>query len=368
MGFNIMDDITRKTIKNLRKLLKTYQKAGDVQTVIRIKAIIAHLSLNSIESIASCLDVSEKTIRRWIKIYTTEGDEGFPDKPRSGRPPKLNSDELNQLREIIVADQQRVWVARHIYVLIVQVFAVVYSVKYLPELLKKIDLSFHKAVHYLVKRNEEKRSQWIKERLPKIYEEHIQSGWRIFYQDEVGFQTEGTLSYSWGPRGEKIETPNYGRHGRVNLMGAYEVGTGEFFYKMTCFKVTALRFKRFICSLKRQFKTDKIILIADNASFHKAKWFTQWWQSKNWLKIEFLPAYSPDFNPIERLWKWIKKEYTHNQCWKSKADLKSHLEKKLSEMITNKSAYMGTMRKEMERLKSAFDFYGVEFLWGKVAP
>ena len=45
------------------------------------------------------------------------------------------------------------------------------------------------------------------------------------------------------------------------------------------------------------YRTDKIIVIADNASFHKAKWFTAWWQSTDWLKIEFLPAYSPDVNP-----------------------------------------------------------------------
>jgi transposase len=33
---------------------------------------------------------------------------------------------------------------------------------------------------------------------------------------------------------------------------------------------------------------------------------------KDWLRLEFLPAYSPDFNPIERLWRWMKTEYTHD--------------------------------------------------------
>jgi len=32
---------------------------------------------------------------------------------------------------------------------------------------------------------------------------------------------------------------------------------------------------------------------------------------KDWLRLEFLPAYSPDFNPIERLWRWMKTEYPH---------------------------------------------------------
>ena len=54
--------------------------------------------------------------------------------------------------------------------------------------------------------------EWIKEKLPEIYEEHIKNGWRIFYQDEVGFQTEGTLSYSWGEKGKPIPIKNKGRH------------------------------------------------------------------------------------------------------------------------------------------------------------
>ena len=134
------------------------------------------------------------------------------------------------------------------------------------------------------------------------------------------------------------------------------------------YEIFGLRFKRFLCCLKRQYKTDKIIIISDNASFHKAKWLTQWWQNTDWLKLEFLPPYSPDFNPIERLWKWIKKEYTHNRCWSSKGDVKKHLEKKLKDMIGNKILYIGTMRKELNRLKAAFDHYNISFIWEHHLP
>ena len=247
-------------------------------------------------------------------------------------------------------------------------FSVCYSIKYIPELLKKVNLSFHKAVHYLIKKNEEKRSKWIKEKLPEIYKEHIDNGYRIFYQDEVGFQTEGTLAYSWGEKGKPIIINNKGRHGRVNLLGVFEVGTGEFFYMMTTMKVNALRFKRFLCCLKNKFREDKFIIIADNARFHKSKWFTAWKDETDWLEIEFLPAYSPDFNPIERLWKWIKREYIHNRCFSSKKELYDHLSDKLSEMIKDPKQYMGAMRAENLRLKAAFDHYNVEFPWEDELP
>ena len=57
-------------------------------------------------------------------------------------------------------------------------------------------------------------------------------------------------------------------------MGAFELGTGLFYGVQTSFKVNAMRFRRFICHLKHEMRTDKILLICDNASFHKAKWLT----------------------------------------------------------------------------------------------
>ena len=152
------------------------------------------------------------------------------------------------------------------------------------------------------------------------------------------------------------------------MLGVYEVGSSEVFYVLTTQKVNALKFKRFLCCLKRAYRDDKFIIICDNASFHKAKWFTGWVNDTDWLKIEFLPAYSPDFNPIEKLWKWIKKEYTHNRCFSSKTELKKHLTKSLSEMTNDKSQYMGTMNKELQKFKAAFDFYEVEFPWSDSLP
>jgi len=355
-------------ISQLRAEIKNYKSEGDAEMVIRLKAMIAYEKGMNIKKIHNSFDVCIKTVQRWVKRYAGSGVDGLEPSKKSGRPPKIDPEKLKELKAMMLKDNQRVWVARHVYLILITTFHVSHSIKYIPEILKKIGLSFHKAIHYLIKKNEEKRSLWIKEKLPEIYEEHIKNGWRIFYQDEVGFQTEGTLSYSWGEKGKPIEIKNQGRHGRVNLMGVYEVGSGEFFYTLTTMKVNALRFKRFLCCLKRKFRNDKFIIIADNASFHKAKWFRAWWESTDWLNMEFLPAYSPDFNPIERLWKWIKKEYTHNMCFASKAELKKHLVIKLTLMAEDKNQYAGTMQKEMLRLKAAFDHHDMLFPWDSELP
>ncbi|MCP4752099.1 MAG: IS630 family transposase [Proteobacteria bacterium] len=352
-----------KALDQLRKQLRKAKKQkshsrSNLRTIIRLKVLIAYYKGNRTDSIASCYDVSERSIKNWIKKFESYGNDSMEDDPRAGRPTKLPEKEAEELKRIITKNNQRVWVARHVYGLLISVFGVSYSVKYLPELLKKLGLSFRKAVHFLVRRDSEKRKEWIKEKLPKIYEKKIKHGWRIFFQDEVGFATEGTLAHTWGEKAKKIEIENHGRHGRMNLIGAFELGTGVFHGVLTSFSVNACRFRRFICHLKRKMRTDRILLICDNASFHKAKWFTEWSKEQSsWLKLEFLPAYSPDFNPIERLWRWMKTEFIHNRCWKTKGLLKKHLFGVLDEVPSYSEDLKSLMKKENERFGSICDFY-----------
>lgn len=354
------DEAINKLRNHLKKIKKQKLTPCTVRSIIRIKALTAYYKGSKLDAVVKCYDISERSLKEWIKKFEKYGLEGLNDEERSGRPTKLPEEKLEELKEIITKQNQRIWVARHVYTLLITTFGVMYSVKYIPQLLGKIGLSYHKAIHDLIKKDSEKRREWIQEKLPKIYRKKIENGWRIFYQDEVGFQSEGTLGYTWGPKGEKTQIPNYGRHGRMNLIGAFELGTGVFYGVLTSFKVNAMRFRRFICHLKREMKTDKILLICDNASFHKAKWLSQWIETqKAWLQLEFLPAYSPDFNPIERLWRWMKTEFIHNKCWRSKGDLKKYLLNILDEMPSYADSLKSLMKKENERFEKISEYYEV---------
>ena len=347
--------------RKIKHLKKTGTGGSDFRLLVRLMALVAYYQNQPVERIALLFNISTKSLTRWIKLYESLGIDFMGDADRSGRPNRLTPEQQEQLKNEIQTLNQRVWVARHILVTLHALFGVLYSVRYLPQLLNRLGLSFHKAMMTLMKRDNEKRLVWIQETLPRIYQKKIEAGWRIFYQDEVGFQTEGTLAYTWGLRGHSTAVDNYGRHGRMNLIGAFELGTGLFYGVQTAFKVNAMRFRRFICHLKREMRTDKILLICDNARFHKAKWLTAWVATqKDWLSLEFLPPYSPDFNPIERLWRWMKTEYTHNRCWDSKAQLKNHLQEVLQKMPTQADAIKSVMKNENERYQKLADFYQVE--------
>lgn len=349
-----------KKIELLKKLCKECTQNKDVSGVLRSKALLAYYKGIESHEIVACLGISKKSLKRWRKQF--ENESRVSDLERSGRPTRLPDEKAQELKAMISKQKERVWTARHVLAVLQTVFAVSFSHKYLPQLLRKLGLSFHKAVHVLIKRDDEKRREWIQKTLPALYADALNGGWRIFFQDEVGFQTEGTLAYTWAAKGEKVEIPNYGRHGRVNLIGAFELGTATFYGILTSRYVTATRFQRFLCHLKHEMRSDKILVIADNARFHKAKFLKEWLASQSaWLRLEFLPPYSPDFNPIERLWRWFKTEFIHNDCWDSQQALFLHLSCSLDKLPSFAPQLLGLMRQELLRYKTAFDFYDSSF-------
>ena len=67
-----------------------------------------------------------------------------------------------------------------------------------------------------------------------------------------------------------------------------------------------------------------IHLILDNAGYHKSKEFIEW-VSETKIKIHYLPPYSPNLNPIERLWKIMHEQITYNRYYEKFCEFKSAL-------------------------------------------
>jgi transposase len=81
----------------------------------------------------------------------------------------------------------------------------------------------------------------------------------------------------------------------------------------------------FICYLKTILKETRksIHIIVDNAGYHKSVKVRAFLETViKRLTIHYLPPYSPDYNPIEGMWKNLKKETTHNVYFDSLEALK----------------------------------------------
>lgn len=124
------------------------------------------------------------------------------------------------------------------------------------------------------------------------------------------------LSYKWSEIGEQplIEQKQYKRE-RVTLFGAVNPITGEVIVQQSE-RGNAKTFKKYLQKLLRFHKnsTGKIHLILDNVRYHHAKILKPFLEkNKDKLSLLFLPAYSPDLNPIERVWWYMRKKISNNR-------------------------------------------------------
>ena len=87
----------------------------------------------------------------------------------------------------------------------------------------------------------------------------------------------------------------------------------------------AQSFQSFLCQVVRhRRKGHKMILIADNARWHHAKLLAPWLdEHRHHFQLDFLPPYSPDLNPIERVWKLTRHACTHNRYFPTLQELLS---------------------------------------------
>jgi len=89
------------------------------------------------------------------------------------------------------------------------------------------------------------------------------------------------------------------------------------FYWKQSDKGTSAEFIKFLYQLRQTHKNKKIVLILDNGSIHKSKKVKAFVKNHEWVELFYLPPYSPEYNPIERFWLWLKqkvygsKSYTH---------------------------------------------------------
>jgi len=80
-------------------------------------------------------------------------------------------------------------------------------------------------------------------------------------------------------------------------------------------KFDALTFLTFLEKLLRhRRKARKMVVVLDNARYHHARLIQPWLKIKrNVLQLVFLPPYSPELNPVERVWKLTRRVCTHNR-------------------------------------------------------
>jgi len=278
----------------------------------RIKTILLLDQGITYQSIALHLFLDEGTIRNYRKRYVEGGILGLVTDTYSGKRCHLSDKEKDKLSNYL---QSKICMdSKEIVAYIQQSFDVTYSISGVTALLHSMGFTYKKTKPVPGKANREAQELFI-----AAYNRLKSKGGKTYFADSTHPHHNAVISYGWIKKGEDFEILcNSGRH-RLNINGAVDIENLDVITR-TCDWVNADS----ICELLRAIKLKnpddkKITLIMDNAAYNRSGKVKILAKKLN-IKLFYLPPYSPNLNPIERLWKFMKKKVLYNKYYEHLSD------------------------------------------------
>ena len=270
----------------------------------------------TIPQIARLYQVDQRRVSAWMDRWQAWGLVGLYDRPRSGRPAIFTAEEQQTVYEYLDDSPKDV---KKVVEAMEQKTRKRVSTKTIKRLIKKSHLwkRMKRSPAQSPAPHKYSRSQ---EMIARVQARESQGDCDLWYFDGAGFCLEPSLPYAWQPRGTSIAVPTSSPSRRLNVLAFLKRNNDLYPYMIEGSVDSSVMIECFD-QLSTQIDKRSYVLL-DNAPMHRSKAFIQ--QIPKWVRkgliIKYLPAYAPELNLIEILWRFIKyywlpfSAYTSFQC------------------------------------------------------
>lgn len=282
----------------------SHEKSLLVKQKLSFLNLVANYQM-SVREAAQALGLGISTGYKWIKDWNERGYHGLPPSPRrGGRPPRLKGEDLDHLRKLL--RERGFWTTKEVKLLIREEFGVQLSCDQVRRILsEKLRMRFGKPYP-----RDHRRPQDAEERLEKALEKALKE-LEAYGEEEIGIgfvdesspQTTANTARVWS-----FERPTIIKNTerlKANAIGVYPLrGKAVIHFGEDSREETFIEFLKVFRKENPHYKA--IILILDNFKTHLSRRVREE-AGKLGIKLVYLPPYSPDLNPIEFIWKSIKR-------------------------------------------------------------
>jgi len=188
--------------------------------------------------------------------------------------------------------------------------------------LRRLGFVWKRPKRLLLKADDAKRAAFV-ERYRALLADATARGARIFFVDEAHFRADGDLRGLWVRRGADafVASTSPGRGEKASYYAAVCLETGEVCAVQLEGTSAAKTSVAFLKALREDYPGE-VIVIWDNAPVHHGPALREYLATPDLkLRLIALPAYSPDYNGAEELWKWLRDEVTANTCFGTAANV-----------------------------------------------
>jgi transposase len=336
------------TVKVLQARLQDAYRRDDVRLVRRTSVLLDLLTQTAtVPVLCERWGLSPSCLYAWQKAFLLRGLDSLISRHSGGRPEKLTPRQKKRLVELIEAGplvvglETACWNSVLIRVLIWREFGVLYNRHYVCTLLSNLGFSFQKARFVSDHLDAAKRLAWLQDKWPAIVRAAKRGKGLILFEDEASFAQWGSLSYTWSRRGHQPEVPTSGKRKGYKVFGAIEYFSGRLFFQGIEGRFNSDSYQAFLQMIMAQ-TTAHLFLIHDGARYHTSAATKAFLAAHHDRLTEHpLPSYSPDYNPIEYLWKKTKQRATHNKYFKEFIELTVSVDKALAYFATHPDMVLG---------------------------
>jgi transposase len=291
----------RKDISDRRR------QAQDRRVYQRLSAILWSDDGRTREEIARLVGVSTRQVGQWFRIFRNKGLDELCTLHYQGDPGRLGPARVERIRQEIEkgvfhnAEQIRTWIEA--------TFGVTYSATGVKDLLRRIGASFHKVSGFFWKADVQEQKRSVRKH--RRHKREAGPGTRRYFVDACHPVWGVDLLYSRRlPTGQRLYVGVGNGRKRLNIVGAYCPDDHDYVdLRLTRENITGEQFVKLLeALLARHPETAKFILYLDNARYYSKPCVKEWLARHRQFRLVPLPAYSPNLNLIERLWKFLRKK------------------------------------------------------------
>ncbi len=312
------------TTEELRELAQDFNQKRIWR---RAQAVVLAKQGRTATDIADALGCSLKAVKNWVAQYNTGGIEALYERPRSGRPPLLDPAQYPRLKQRLgepPRPEDGVCTLRGLDVrqILGREFGVLMSLQAVYNLLQRLGYSGLMPRPQREDANPEVQGLFkeiVVDQIDAIAQQHPGRELRIYFEDEARFGTQGTITRVWAPKGSRPRAVRQNGREWLYVLMAVCASTGAasaLIMPGLNTGVLNLFLEQFSGELPAGVHA---VLIWDGAGYHTGNDLVV----PSNVSLIPLPPYSPELNPVEGLWHYLRAHHWSNREYEGYEGLKT---------------------------------------------
>ena len=302
---------------------------------IRIRAVQRVQAGESPEAVIQALGFTRSCIYTWLARYRSGGWGGLKARALQGRPMKIQATQMRWLYRTVTGKSPlqfrfefALWTREMIRVLLREQFGLQLSVTSVGRLLKQLGLSCQRPLFRALEQDPKRVRRWLEQEYPRLRRQARELGAEIYFGDEAGVRSDSHAGTTWGIKGQTPVVRSTGQRSSVNMLSAVSA-RGHLRFMVAKGRVNGTVFVEFLKRLMHN-ATQPIFLILDGGSYHRSRPVKDYVASLGGkLQLFFLPPYSPELNPDEQVWNYLKHHGAAKAGLRSGKELKKYVLERL---------------------------------------